>query len=396
MMWGAVPTLCQRLTRRRAEQIPGPGVKQEQSASLRSARDVPTDPLQRQSPMHATRACLPAALRVIAVGSLGLVLVACASNPKHGSPAAPRQPHAVHQRTASPAVWGAERGLELISWIVADAPRPRPVVRSSRKVDSDAENESGEPPAPNYTIVDRRLSIEQALASYVDRPVPIPDELRFRWHAAGLRIVAVPVADLPKLQSSLRLVGPTQRQWLGEVPQWTDVIRGPAFDTARMVATDNGSMLIEAGRLRLLARSWVVPDPEGFGRPSGVLPAALRLELVPQHEPQLSEPHRLLAGASNTATEAEGRLFPGLALGMYLRAGDALVIIPDSPESDWTKPPSESAGKRGEAGGRLRAEATSTVSIGEAMLATSSKGAAPRMRGVIVLIPYVPQRYELR
>jgi hypothetical protein len=306
---------------------------------------------------------------------------------------------------ASPAVWGAERGLELWSWTVADARQPAftPAATSAASLGDDTP-----PPQPAYTIIDPRLSIELAVLPYTDRPVPIADDLRYRLHAAGFRIVAVPVADLPALQSNLRLVAPTQKQWLGEIPLWTDLVSGPTFHFPRTIAIDNtplGSTThLQPGRLRLLGRAWTVPLPTADNPQA----AAMRLELVPQHEPQLSDHQRLLAGISNTRTEAEGRLFPGLAVGAYLRGEDALILIPDSPHSDWSSPPPPPLPAPTPPEGNNPADppdaphdfqadsAINWPTLGEAMLAAPARGTTPRTRAVLVLIPHIPSRFELR
>lgn len=355
----------------------------------------------------AGRACRwSSGLPLILAASM-LLLPSCANRPAATTPVAMAPASGtVHARAQGPAVWGAERGLEVLSWIVGgDAPN---TPESPPQTEHDADPSR---PAPvRYTIVDSRLTIEQALAPYIDRPVPLSDEMRFRWHAAGFRIVAVPIADLARIQASLRTVGPTQRQWLGEIPRWTDLIRGPAFNSARTLATDAGPARLEAGRLRLLARAWIAPASPAA--PTLPPPALLRLELVPQHEPHLSDTHRLLATANNTAPEAQGRLFPRLALGMDLRADDALVIVPDSPESDWGSPPRTTedllldSDEGGDAGGAV-AEALPALrspeparlnwpSMGEVMLSAVPTAGSARTRAVLVLIPHVPRHFELR
>jgi hypothetical protein len=279
-------------------------------------------------------------------------------------------------------VWGAQRGLEVWSWVVADAPPPiAPVLFASEYQPPEGTPEEPAPERLRYTIVDNRLSIREALAVYAQRPVPLPAGERLRWQAAGLRVVAVPVTDLPSIQASLRLVGPTQRQWLGEVPAWTDLV-GTALPRARTVAIGTGDAHLEGGRLRLLARAWIAPQYNGG--PDALPRATLRLEMVPQHERQLTEPQRLLAAsAPGGRLEAQGRVFAALGLGVYLGGEEALVIVPDAPESDWGQ--GESTEDAVESG--------SGITLGEAML---TAGSPTRTRAVLVLIPHVPQRYELR
>jgi hypothetical protein len=342
--------------------------------------------------------------RILLALPLALVAIGCASQPAP----APKTPSTLRSvigtppanARTSPAVWGAERGLELWAWTVADARQ------TFIRAPADSAAPSDEPPrTPTYTIIDPRLSIEQAVAPYTDRPVPIADDLRFRLQAAGFRIVAIPVDDLVALQTTLRLVAPTQKQWLGEVPLWTDVIRGPSFNSPRTFAVDNAPNLasthLPPGRLRLIARAWTAPLPTDDDPRA----AALRLELVPQHEPLLSEPHRLLAGVANAGTETQGRLFPRLAIGAYLRGDEALVLIPDSPHSDWSRTAAETPAPTDPA--RADPEGSPDAAqpdesrlnwptLGEAMLSTPATQSSPRTRTVLVLIPHTPARFELR
>jgi hypothetical protein len=343
--------------------------------------------------------------------ALSSLLAACAVKPDNGVRTSIIGAPVAEAGRASPAVRGAERGLEVWSWIVAD--RAVRSIRSEVPHEPAPEGETSDDQsialtAPQYMIVDERLSIELAMSPYIDRPVPLPDHVRFRLHAAGLRIVAVPVSDLARLQRELRLVGPTQRQWLGEIPRWTDIAHGPS-SRSRTVAIATGNARLDAGRLRLLGRAWVTPDPawragtlDGMAHDgtAAFLPATLRLELVPQHEPQLSEPQRLLAAASRVgAAEPNGRVFRHLSIGTYMRGEDALVIIPDSPASDWLEAADGDAdlalAARPLADAETVSEESPLLSLGEAMLVTPASGTRPRTRTVLVLIPHLPQRFEL-
>jgi hypothetical protein len=111
--------------------------------------------------------------------------------------------------SASPVVRGADRGLEVWWWIVSD-PRRAPAR-------APAPGEDPEKPAPPpFTNVDDREDIETLLLPYLDRPLPMSDEMRERWAASGFRIVRVPLTDLERIQAESRLVGQAHRQWLGE------------------------------------------------------------------------------------------------------------------------------------------------------------------------------------
>jgi hypothetical protein len=176
------------------------------------------------------------------------------------------------------------------------------------------------------------------------------------------------------------MVGAVQRQWLGEIPDWTDLIRGPQFDEGP-VSGEERVMHLDAGRLRLLGRCWSVPGPGEAG-------AGLRLELVPQHQPRLSDAQRFASALeAPKLAEAQGYNFSNLALGVTITGIDALVIVPDAPGADWNQdtPPTSTQD----------ALALFVPTIGERMLSTPPTGATPRTRAAIVLLPHPREKFEL-
>lgn len=298
------------------------------------------------------------------------------------------KPVAAAPPTGSPVVRGASSGLELWWWVVTD-------VRIVRAPGPTQKAKPGEPPPPPaFKIAESGESIEHVLAPYLSRPVPLSSELKERWRASGLRAVCVPVQDLESLETSLRLTGPVQRQWLGELSAWTDVIRGPQFDSSRIVMLGQQPEELSPGRLRMMARCWTYPIVAAAGSPG----AALRIELVPQFEPAISEHSRLQdAALGHTGQEHQGRMFEelqaGLSIDTRLGQPDAILIIPDRPDSDWTKPtdPDLGSGQDGDSGPNPELPPT----LGETMLAVPAAKESPRARAVIILIPRLPERFEL-
>lgn len=288
---------------------------------------------------------------------------------------------------ASAVVRGASSGLELWWWVVTD----QRIVHSSGPATPAKPGDP--PPPPAFRIVETGESIETLLAPYVNRPVPISDDLKKRWRECGLRAVCVPIKDLETIEGSLRLTGPVQRQWLGELSAWTDVIRGPEFSSSRVVMLGDKPEELQPGRLRLMARCWTYPVTAAAGSPT----AAFRLELVPQFEPETSDRSRLhAAGVVTTVPEEDQtRMFTELQAGLAIdaRAGepDAIVIVPDRPDADWTKHVDPLNAEDGDAGPTPEVPAT----LGETMLSVPAIKQAPRARAVVILIPRLPERFEL-
>ncbi|MEX2217366.1 MAG: hypothetical protein WD749_01285 [Phycisphaerales bacterium] len=296
--------------------------------------------------------------------------------------------------TASPAVRGADHGMELWWWVVADARPPR--VRPAPPVESDPlegppapeRTPTGEevPPKLRFELRDDRAALEDALRPYLERPVPIPAGVLGRWRASGLRVVAVPPADLARIEGSIRIVGAVHRQWLGEFPQWMDLVGGPWLPESA-VSGEDGVTRFAPGRVRLLGRCWSVPVGGWWVGADGGARAALRLEMVPQFQPRLDEGERMAEALRPRArVEEQGTLVTRLAAGVVVTGEDALVIVPEAPEVEWSEK------KDGE---EERRDGLGIATLGELMLVAPARDMTPRTRAVIILIPHQRERYEL-
>lgn len=277
------------------------------------------------------------------------------------------QPVVVSQRT-SPGVHSTQQGLELWTWAVSDARRQLP---------------SLDPTKPSYIIRDDKTDIESLLAPYLGNPVPMPDEARSRWRAAGLRIVAVPRSDLDRLLSASRLTGQAQRQWLGQVAEWDDAVRPVPITGPKAVALADGVMMLEPGRLRLPLRAWLVPDASS---PSA---AALHVELSPRLEPHIGERERLAAAAQGRHS-APPMILQSLVTSIAASGDDAYVIVSDAPGADWARPapPAEAESIYGP-------PTPVPASFGELLLSIPASESSPRLRVVIALVARVPDRFEV-
>ncbi len=294
-------------------------------------------------------------------------------------------------------VRGARDGLELWWWVVTE-PRSRAGPGpAAGPIGPGPMPEPAVPPQPPMEVLDLKFDLEDVLLPYLDRDVPMPAPDRARWRAAGLRVVAVPVADLDRLQSLLRTVGPSQRQWLGERPDWTDAVTGPSFDGECTLRTGERAIVFPAGALRLLLRCWMAPT---WDDPAAGPGAVLRVELVPEYRSAEAMHARRPQRLSPTGVDEAGAVgapLPGLLARLALRDGEACLIVPDAPEADWTVPPVAQPG----APGAFGPPAPPTPTIGEAMLSSggSFEGGSPlpsrRVRVVLVLVPRVPERFQL-
>ena len=230
-------------------------------------------------------------------------------------------------------------------------------------------------------------NIAVALAPWAEGAGPLPPELRDLWGANGLRLVRVPVDRLAEVQEALGSPGAVQRQWLGEHPQWMELVRGPQAPR-QVVLLDSGLLTLQPGRLRLLTRCWVTPSLPG----SGMAPEAqVRLDLAVQHQSRPKPPslRDLVDQPQRPPVEAEGVVFSRFVAEAALGPTDALLIVPERPGVIWGEPP-----KPDEPATAAGPPAPALPSLGEAML-WQEPGAAGAMRIVVVLIPRLPDRFEL-
>jgi hypothetical protein len=325
----------------------------------------------------------PPRARAIMACLVTATLAACSSEP----PVAPPPP--ALPMPVSPAVRGGDNGLEL-QWLVIDDPG---------------------------------AVLGPSLAPYADRPAPIDPRIRERWRRSGLRLIPVPLTDLDAWRARLRdassagdrarliaqgapedkldkvqprepFIGPENHQWLGQVPAWTDAVRGPAIDDNRRFTIDGGPGYFGPGRFRLLVRCWTVPQEAA----DSALRAALHIELVPQFQPQRSREDRFrqsIGVAPQPAPEDDGPLLSDLFLTMTVTEGDAYLIVPESIEAEWAPPAEKPTGSAP----TLGPAAPTTLTLGHALLTKSEAASLDlsdrRPKAIVVLIPRVPARYEL-
>lgn len=170
-------------------------------------------------------------------------------------------------------------------------------------------------------------AVGRALARYETVPVRAEPVLLDRWRRAGLRIVAVPDAELESVLDALEPAGVIDSNWWADATEWQVIARGPSAEGASL-RTGTGVELFEPGRTGVMMRSWLEPV---LGR--GTLEPAMRVELVPVNE------RRVRRGATRDlmlgAEEDPRRVLASLALGVSARGEFAYVIVGEAPDLVW-------------------------------------------------------------
>lgn len=272
-------------------------------------------------------------------------VVGCASTARHDI-----APTIADDATASPNVY-AKQGLEVRWWVVSD----------------------------------RQSDLARTLAPYVDRPTPADDETIARWERSGMRLVAVPMEDLTSVREALPKVGATNSQWLGEKTTWLDALGGPTLERPWTVVLDDAPTRLPAGQIRLLLRAWLVPELNDERTD-----AALHIELMPQHRARI-ESDQLDEQLMPLPDRYRTREIDTLRLSMNVGPDDALLVVPERPGVSWADLPDIDRNED------IPVGPTPTYpTLGAAMLTSSPAGIGKSVnKAIIVLIPRVPDRFEL-
>lgn len=256
-----------------------------------------------------------------------------------------------------------------------------------------------------WIVDDSRGSIGRTLAPVARGPIPISKSLSDRWRAAGLRLVAVPAADLERIRGLLPPAGPSQKQSLGMVPDWTPIVRGTRSLSDRAIRTASGAseppLTVGPGTLRMLARCWAEPrlvDESGAADGASDIGATLHIEIVPQHEDEGGPAGRIAPELRRSLPAVEqGLLFRRLVAEFEAREGEVYLIVPETPGAIWRTADEASSdapsGAAGIADGAPSEPGAPT--LGEAMLTDAPAAGLARARVIVVIVPRIPRSFEL-
>lgn len=269
---------------------------------------------------------------------------------------------AAETATIAPVVRGAESGLEARLWAVEGRPGVLPAVLG----------EFGPPAGADPRLVDL-------------------------WKQNGVRVLEVPLDRLEGVRGRLPTIGPLHREWLGLLPEWVEVVKGPSLAGERSIRLDSGLARLGPGRLRLVARCW--PAPRLQADAGAGVGSLLRVELMPElRMPRQAHDERLGMlledAARDTGPGSRGVAFDRLLLGWGATGESAVLLVPEAPEADWSAP----------APGRLESAASETMvfgppaveapTLGELMLTNLTAPDVPGdARLVVVLVPRAPERF---
>lgn len=267
-----------------------------------------------------------------------------------------------------------------------------------------------------------------------------------RWRDNGLRVYRAPSGAVRSVATTLPMQGQARRDSLAMVTRWTPLSGGRAWDSdievwldqedwgedspSATVAISNGKLTLARGALRFLSRAWLVAgtsDPTLD--PGAGIPAAMMLELVPQHIPsERSSDSDLLSGPKLNSSRDGGQVFSRLTLDLLCEQGETVIIVPAHPREKWesgpaaesrmasgTSPrppepptilplPERDPGERVEDSLEHTGETATLepigpsvpalLTLGEAMLTDAAVGNFAHRRVLIAITPRMPKRFD--
>ena len=258
---------------------------------------------------------------------------------------------------------GAENGLEVLHWRVADEP----------------------------------AAIGPAMARF-GRPVSLSAATRERLRRNGLRLARIELSDAPALLEALGGSSIDLGGWLGQVYDWRELVTAAVGPRGRAVAIDGRPRRLHGGKLRMMLRGWTMRLEDG---------PFVYVQLRPEFDQSRPTRFERMLGQRPFT----GVRFHDLAVELLFERGAAYVLTTAGPDDEWggafeSDPAPLTAGpEAGEhdgtedtepdgAGGetqvatrRLGPRAEPLPTIGEMLLRS---GAVPARRDVVVLVPRIP------
>ncbi|GJQ28842.1 MAG: hypothetical protein HBSAPP03_07260 [Phycisphaerae bacterium] len=234
--------------------------------------------------------------------------------------------------------------------------------------------------------------LRTVLAGLEGRPAPIDAGVLGVWRANGLRVVALMPEAVEGVRARMNVVGPVQRERLGDGSRWQDVARVAVPRGGMTVGLDNGPVTIRDGRVMLSLRAWGMPDPEGREDESGHPRAVVVVEAVPRHVSGWQGETGGVTLGGPAIPSRETLVFDRLWMTAVVGEGMALLVIPESPGEEWGV---EARRRADTVVPHIGPEAPPMVTLGEALMRSEGETVGRSRRQVVVVRVKPPGRFEL-
>lgn len=189
---------------------------------------------------------------------------------------------------------------------------------------------------------DAQGDIARALAPHSGPTDFLPVETIERLRLSGLRVVAVPLSEVFVLHQIAPPRSGWSRRWLGQAPEWVQLLRTREIEAGTRAVLYGSESRLPEGVLRLLGRGWIVPERfEREGEP--VIGASMRIEVatqLQQRDPQRDGRNIFELPRIELVTPdlyEQGPTLEQTLLELTVPPGYAIVLTTDLPESDWSR-----------------------------------------------------------
>lgn len=182
--------------------------------------------------------------------------------------------------------------------------------------------------------------IARALAPYdTDTPF-LPASTRERLRLSGLRAVAVPLSEVFVIHQIAPPRSNWSRRWLGQETEWVQLVRSRSIAGGTRSMMYGGEQRLPEGVLRLVGRGWVQPRPtdtDGETRIDAVMHMQFAAQ-IQRRDPEGERRNQFRPEPVTAMTPLEdmGPFIEDLGLRLSVPAGYAIVLTTDFPDADWS------------------------------------------------------------
>lgn len=190
---------------------------------------------------------------------------------------------------------------------------------------------------------DSEAAVARALAPYDTPVDFIPAATAERLRLSGLRVIAVPLSEVFVVHQVAPPAPGSgwSRRWLGQAPDWVQLVRSRSVAAGTRTTVYGSEQQLTGGILRLLGCGWMQPhsvEREGERR----IEAVMHIEIAAQiqrvrDEEDRSNPFLRPSLDVLTPLSDEGPLIEDALLSLTVPRGYALVLTTESPDADWSE-----------------------------------------------------------
>ncbi len=224
-----------------------------------------------------------------------------------------------------------------------------------------------------WVVTENTSRIRSVLSHYQDREILGPGQVE-TLRRNGLRFVQIRADRLDDLLGEMGINPYDLTAWHGQILEWRELYQRQIAGPGTALAVAGRVRTIPPGRLRIMARSWIVLMEDG---------PYLSLELLTiLNRPQVPSLSQLLGDP-----DLQGEVIDQLSLEVALRDGYAYVLTGESPATTREGPvPDEPRASEPAAVGP---DADTPDTVGEFLFTTHAE---PSTHTLLIFIPRIPER----